>query len=70
MLLEGAVEKITRKTWLGCYKKTREWEDKMSDRDDNFVAAAPEALVEAGVDEELEEEGGGDVSDEGEDEDL
>ena len=64
------MEKITRKTWLGCYKKTREWEDKMSDRDDNFVAAAPEALVEAGVDEELEEEGGGDVSDEGEDEDL
>ena len=57
---EGAVEKITRKTWLGCYKKTREWEDKMSDRDDNFVAAAPEALLEAGVDEELEEEVGDD----------
>ena len=26
-LLEGAVESITQKTWLGCYKKTREWED-------------------------------------------
>ena len=69
-LLEGAVEKITRKTWLGCYKKTREWEDKMSDRDDDFVAATPtEDLVEAGADEELEEEGG-DVSDEGGDEDF
>ena len=66
-LLEGAVEQITRKTWLGCYKKTREWEDKMSDRDDNFVAAAPEALLEAGVDEELEEEVGDDSE---EDEDL
>ena len=53
------MEKITRKTGLGSYKKTREWEDKMSDRDDNFVAevpGAPLALVEAGADEELEEE--------------
>eukprot|EP01047_Picozoa_sp_COSAG01_P062170 COSAG01_NODE_7867_length_3016_cov_19.757971_1_plen_216_part_00 len=69
-LLEGAVESITRKTWLGCYKKTREWEDKMSSRDDNFVAGTPtEALFEAGADEELEEEEG-DVSDGGEDEDY
>ena len=67
-LLEGAVEKITRKTWLGCYKKTREWEDKMAARDDNFVAAVPtDTLVEAGVDEELQEEGGSDSED---DEDL
>ena len=59
--MEGAVEKITRKTWLGCYKKTREWEDKMSNRDDHFVAGTPtEALLEAGVDEELEEEVGDD----------
>jgi hypothetical protein len=69
-LLEGAVEKITRKTWLGCYKKTREWEDKMSSRDHDFVAGgSTEDLVEAGADEELEEEGG-EVSDGGEDEDF
>ena len=69
-LLEGAVEKITRKTWLGCYKKTREWEDKMSNRDDHFVAGTPtEALVEAGADEELQEEGG-ELPGLGEDEDL
>ena len=62
------MEKITRKTWLGCYKKTREWEDKMAARDDNFVAAVPtDTLVEAGVDEELQEEGGSDSED---DEDL
>ena len=42
----------------------------MSDRDHDFVAGAPtEALVEGGADEELEEEGG-DVSDEGGDEDF
>ena len=64
------MEQITRKTWLGCYKKTREWEDKMSDRDDDFVAATPtEDLVEAGADEELQEEGG-ELPGLGEDEDL
>ena len=38
------MKKVTRKTWLGCYKKTREWEDKMLDRDDDFVEST------AGVD--------------------
>ena len=72
MLLEGAVEKITRKTWLGCYKKTREWEDKMAARDDNFVSAVvTDPLIEAGVDEELElEEEGRDDDDLEESEDL
>ena len=41
----------------------------MSARDCDFVAAAPEDLFEAGADGELEEEGG-DVSDEGGDEDF
>ena len=42
----------------------------MSDRDDDFVAGTPtEALVEAGADEELQEEGGEDPGLE-EDEDL
>ena len=41
----------------------------MSARDCDFVAAAPEALVEAGADDELQEEGGEDPG-LGEDEDL
>jgi hypothetical protein len=79
-LLES-VRKVTKETWLGTYAKTREWEDKMFVRDDDFVEdttgaeVQPEGPAEQDLDEsdeeesegeEEEEEEGGDGADSGE----
>ena len=44
-LLES-VRKVTKETWLGTYAKTREWEDKMFVRDDDFVEDTTGAEVQ------------------------
>ena len=46
-LLLASVKQVERKTWLGAYAKTREWEDKMVDREDTFADVdGPDALEE------------------------
>ena len=44
-LLES-VKQVEKKTWLGSYAKTREWEDMMVERDDEFVDAGDENPLE------------------------
>ena len=46
-MLVASMRKVTQKSWMGAYKATRAWEDKMYATDDNFVDESPgEDLVD------------------------
>ena len=40
-MLVASMRKVTQKSWMGAYKVTRAWEDKMYATDDNFVDESP-----------------------------